>query len=52
MFDAVTAVTFLVGVPAAALHPEPAVIAVATAATLLLAGRLLLERTQVKRAAK
>lgn len=44
IFDAVAAVAFIVGVPAAALHPKPATIALAVTAAVLLVGRLIVER--------
>lgn len=49
IFDAVLAVTLLLGIPAAALHPMPATIAVAVAAVLLLGGRLVIERSHGRR---
>jgi hypothetical protein len=51
LFDMLVGVTVLLAIPAAVLHPEPLVVAVAVAAVLLLAGRLITERrSQAKRA--
>lgn len=44
IFDCLVGVTFLLAIPAALMHPQPLIIAVAVAATLLLAGRLIIER--------
>lgn len=53
IFDCVVGVTMLLAIPAAVLSPQPAIIAIAVAATLLLAGRLIVERrTQARRALK
>jgi hypothetical protein len=45
LFDAVVGVTVLLAIPAAVLHPRPGVLAVAVIASLLLAGRVLIERS-------
>jgi hypothetical protein len=53
IFDCLVGVCVVLGIPAAVLHPTPAMITVAVTASLLLAGRLIIERrTQVKRALK
>lgn len=53
IFDCVVGVAMLLAIPAAVLNPQPVIIAVAAAATLLLAGRLIIERrTQTRRALK
>lgn len=49
IFDAVCAVALLVGVPAAALHPQPATIALAGSAAVLLTGRVVTERAKAAR---
>lgn len=51
IFDAVTAVALLVGVPAAALHPQPATIGLAATAAALLTGRVVTERAKAARTA-
>lgn len=53
IFDCIVGVSMLLAIPAAVLNPQPAIIAIAVAATLLLAGRLIIERrTQTRRALK
>lgn len=53
IFDCLVGVAFVLGIPAALISPRPGVIAVAVTATLLLAGRLVIERrTQGRRALK
>jgi hypothetical protein len=53
IFDCVVGVAVVLMIPAALLHPQPVIIAVAAAATVLLAGRLIIERrTQGRRALK